>query len=217
MDVLGFIASYVTVQPLRIKAQESMRYGWTSLYFRLPTQDDPAFTQDTLIIQELLDPLSDVEPSFADGVERAAFLFMYLGATAYRLGMTAFDYPHRSMYARVCQQIDIDHLSSLVLQRSDPTENPTRSEEDERFDSSWLISCLDPTHRHDDLREWRKAHLLHFVSASLPLFSYLALPYGSRVVVKAGKRLIYRPGEAHPEEDTYPPLQWIAGGIIGRQ
>lgn len=209
MNVLSFIASYVTVQPLHIKAQESMRYGWTSLYFRLPTHDDPAFTQDTLIIQELHDPLFDVEPSFVDGVERAALLFMHQGATAYRLGMTATDYPHRSMYAWVCQWIDIDHLSSFALQRSDPAENPARSEEDERFDSLWMISCLDPTHRHDNLREWHNAHLLHLVSASLPVFSYLALPYGSRIVVHAGKRMVYRPGQNHPEEDTYPPFSGL--------
>lgn len=218
IDVLNFIASYVTVQPLRIKAQETMRYGWTSLHFRLPTQDDPAFTQDTLIIQELRDPFYDVEPHFIDGIERAALLFMHQGATAYRLGMTATDYPHRSMYARVCQHIvDIDHLSSFALQRSEPAEDTAMSDEDERFDSLWVVSCLEPAHAHSDPREWRKAHLLHFVSAFPPLFSYLALPSGSRIIMDAGKRIIWRPGQTHPEEDTYPPFNGLQETSSGTQ
>jgi hypothetical protein len=70
--LLEFLESYMQVQPKRIHADETMRYGWTSLYFRATQHEDGEVRASRLIVCEVAEPLRDVEPQNVDGGRRSA-------------------------------------------------------------------------------------------------------------------------------------------------
>lgn len=198
--LLEFIASYVEGQPKRIRANETMRYGWTSLTFRPAGSNDAALAQDRLVVREIAEPLSDSEPKYVDGAERTIILHMHQGARAYQLGFEETDHPHRSMMATVCKRIRREGGSELFLWRRAAGQN--QSDEAHRRDSRWLIGCTDREHAHNVPSEVIPVHLSHLVASYPYIFSYLALPDDTCIVCEGSRITVFRPGDPTPRLDT---------------
>lgn len=208
-ELLEGFGAYLRQQPKRIVAGEHMQHFWTVLRFRASSPSDLGLPPDLLVVQELAEPLRDVEPTYTDGAQRAIVLLMAQQYAAHRAGLdAAIDPPYAWMSAELCRQVDPHGGSPLELQRRVPTATPTKTEEPsaDGADSGWLIACTDTRHEHHKSGTTVHAHLVHIVEHYLHIFPYLALPAGSRVRFEGETVTIFRPGDPRPLHDTARPF-----------
>jgi hypothetical protein len=203
-DLLEGFDTYVRTQPKRISADQHMQHFWTVLRFRASTPADIGLRPGMLVVQELADPLHDVEPNYTDGAQRAIMLLMHQRHAVHRAGLDeAIDPPSAWMAAELCRRVNPHGGSALKLQRRSPKWEST---EPGAGDSGWLIACADPAHLHDEPGATVGTHLMHVVEHYPHIFPYLALPAGSQVHIDGGAVTIFRPGDATPLHDTQPPF-----------
>lgn len=200
--VLDFISNYVQTHPKRILAEQTMRYGWTTLTFRPSAPDESPDGRPRLVIREIAEPLRDTLAEYVDGVERVLRLHMHQGYAAVRLGLKETEHPHRSMFATVCTRIDPQGGSHLFLwRRATPDGQPP----DPR-DSRWLVGCTDREHPHNAPGEVSPVHLIHLMGGYVHLFPYLALPDDTSIAFEGGAVTVFKPRDAHPVLDTETPF-----------
>lgn len=200
--VLDFIGNYVQTHPKRILAEQTMRYGWTTLTFRESAPDESPDGRLRLVIREIAEPLRDTLAEYVDGVERVLWLHMHQSYAAVRLGLNETDHPHRSMFATVCTRIDLQGGSPLFLWRRG---YPKGQPHDPR-DSRWLVGCTDREHPHNTPGDVDLAPLIHLVGGYVHIFPYLALPDDTSVVFEGGTATIFKPHDPHPVLDTESPF-----------
>jgi hypothetical protein len=208
-ELLEGFGAYIRQQPKRIVAGEHMQHFWTVLRFRASVHTDTGLPSGMLVVQELAEPLRDVESTYTDGAQRAIMLLMRQRYAVHLAGLdTAIDPPYAWMSAELCRRVNPYGGSPLELQRRVPrtATTETRQAEDDESDSGWLIACTDPTHAHDEAGTTAHVHLVHVVQHYLRIFPYLALPAGSRVCFDGETASIFRPGNPTPLHDTSRPF-----------
>jgi hypothetical protein len=211
-DFLEGFDAYVREPPKRIVAGDHMRHFWTVLRFRASDHNDIGVPTGMLVVQELADPLRDVAPSYTDGAQRAIMLLMAQRYATHQAGLDQdIDPPFAWMAAELCGKVNPHGGSSLEIQRYAPkavnAEILQAGEADE--DSGWLIACTDPSHAHSEPGATLRTHLIHMVQHYSHIFTYLALPAGSRVRFEGESVTVFRPGDLTPLHVTSRPFSGL--------
>lgn len=193
MRLLRFIEGYVSSQPRRIMAGQTMKYGWSTLRFVADEQEN------RLLIEELSNPHTSGESAYVPGASRAVAL---QEEVLRRLRITGESgHPHRSNTAIVCNRVTPETVGSLRPLQVQRLERP-----DGRY-SGWFVGCVGGGHDHDDADQLEQVHLVHLVARLPGLFPYLALPVGAALLFEAEQVVVFRPGEQEGHSDVAPLLR----------
>lgn len=194
--LLTFLADYVAQHGSPIRAEATLRYGWTSL--RTDPAGQPFHGADLLIVQELTDPFGG-EVSFTDGVDLAIQLLAAQQEAIRRCHVVGtIEHPHRDDTAVVCRRVSKDGGTPITLARATLTDR-------EYHDSGWIVGCSDRTHDHADPAELGGVHLWRLVASYPWIFPYLAMPAGTRVTMDRDAIVIFPPDERRGEIDQAHP------------
>jgi hypothetical protein len=181
-QVLRYIGDYVASSRQQIMADETMRYGWSTLHF---TQDAGT---DILTVEELAEPLSISAETYVRGAVTAIRILRDQDETVKRNGLRApGHHPHRSEKAVICRRVSPNSdWRVLVFDR-------VQARQDDQ--SGWFIGCGSSNHDHNDVNELATLHLVYLVDREPRTLSYLALPGESRVVFEQRRTIVFGPGE----------------------
>jgi hypothetical protein len=115
MGVMNFIVDYIVNTGARIRAGESLEYGWTLLRFleRAPS---------LLEAHEIMDPFSDeAEPPVVPGIDRALSLAEASRNVMRRNRLTgSSDFPYRGKTAVTCAHLAGVASRQLFIERYEP-------------------------------------------------------------------------------------------------
>lgn len=200
--VLEFISAYVESHPRHIVAEQTMRYGWTTLTFRESRAEESPDGRPRLVICEIAEPLRDTLAEYVDGVECVLWLHLHQDYAAVRFGLEAAEHPHRSSYATVCTRVDPQGGSPLFLWRRAALHGQPPNPRDSR----WLVGCTDREHPHNTPGDVSLVPLIQLLGGYVHIFPYLALPDDTSVVFQDGVVTIFKPHDSHPLLDTAAPF-----------
>lgn len=194
--LLTFLADYVGRKGTPLRAEQTLRYGWTTL--RLDPADQPFHGSDLLVVQELAHPFGRDEPSFIDGVELATELLAVQQNAIRRSHVVGtVEHPHRDDTAVVCRHVSKEGGTPLSIARQTLTNR-------EFHDSGWLVGCQDRAHDHEDPSQLGGVHLWRIVASYPWIFPYLAMPAGTRVTLEGNQIAVFRLGERRGFIDEGP-------------
>ncbi len=181
-QLLRYIGDYVASSRQQIMADETMRYGWSTLHF---TQDPGT---DVLVVEELAEPLSIGAETYVRGAVTAIGILREQDETVKRNGLRApGHHPHRSEKAVICRRVSPNlELRVLVFDR-------VQARQDDQ--SGWFVGCGSGNHDHNDVNELATLHLVYLVDRDPRTLSYLALPGESRVVFEQRRVIVFGPGQ----------------------
>lgn len=195
--LLTFIGDYVSGQPKRILAGQTMRYGWTGLRFRESTLNDGDRNLERLIIQEIAEPMQASEPNYVDGAMQAITVLAIQGKAAIRNNIRQeCEHPNYSDFAIVCNRVSPEGGSAVFMMRQ-----AREDDEPVPHDSRWFIGCTDRQHDHSNSSNLGKVHLVHVVEHYPQVFPYLAFPDGSAVVFENDEIIAFHPDESEGYRD----------------
>ena len=190
MGVINFIVDYIVNSGARIKAGESLEYGWTLLRF---LERGPS----SLEAYEIEDPYSDeAEPPMVPGVDRALTLADVSRDVMRRNRlMGASDFPYRGKTATTCS-----HLSGLTSRQL----FIGRDEPQEPRDSGWTITCGDGEESHE-AADLTAEHLAHVGARRRFVVPYLTMPVGCAVVFDSDGAIVFPAGKEAGQRDPVDP------------
>jgi hypothetical protein len=204
--LLRFIGEYVEESGRRIRARETMDYGWTILRASGGEAAEAA-SVDVLTLEELASPLEEEATGYAPGVWRALRLLEAQFDVLRRNQVSGLaQHPSRNEGAIICSRASLTGDSSLFLERLEANK--------ERRSSGWVVRCIDSTHDHDDADQLLFLHLSHIVHRCPRVLPYLALPEGSAVLFDGNKTVLFNPGEDKGRLDPDPEA-WRAVTELG--
>jgi hypothetical protein len=180
--VLRYVSDYVAKSGQHVRANETMRYGWSTIRFA------PTTSAELLNVEELANPLSPTADTYITGAAKAISILTTQDATAKRNGVARpGHHPHRSEMAVLCRRLrPTPPPKVMVFDRL----KAGRSE-----DSGWFLGCGNPNHNHNDPGELTRLHLIHILTLDSRIISYLAMPEDTRIVFDHGKVLVFGPGQ----------------------
>ena len=198
--LLKVVKDYVSSQPKRITAGQTMHYGWTTLRF-VPASRDESRARAMLQIEEIQHPFSHEDPQYIPGVGQAIRLQELQETAMQRNRVTGVSTtPHNSHTAIVCRRITpetIQTLRPLHIERNNAPEK--------RY-SGWFIGCMGQGHNHDHPDELGLIHLLHLVANCPALFPYLSSPVGTTLMLEETQVIFFGPDQQEGHIDPVPPL-----------
>jgi hypothetical protein len=198
--LLKVVKDYVSSQPKRITAGQTMYYGWTTLRF-VPASDDESRARAMLQIEEIQHPFSHEDPQYIPGVGQAIRLQELQETAMQRNRVTGVSTtPHRSHMAIACCHVTPETIQALRPLHMERNNMP------EKHYSGWFIGCMGQGHNHDHPDELRLLHLLHLVANCPALFPYLSSPVGTALMLKETQVIFFGPDEQEGHVDPVAPL-----------
>jgi hypothetical protein len=190
IEVLDYIAGYVLGKNARIRAGQTLEFGWTAFGF---VQRAPGLLE----VREIEDIFSvEPVPPVVPGVDRALRLTDVCEEVMRRNGLEGIgQLPYRGMRAICCKHLAKSAARHLFLDRD---------ERDNLRDSGWLIDCAVNAGEHgaDELY----VEVLALVAAQRPfIVPYLALPVGSQVRFDEDGAFVFTPGREEGHRDPVDP------------
>jgi hypothetical protein len=187
--VLRYISDYLTSSGQKIMADETMRYGWSTLRF-VQDEGDAALT-----IEELDEPFAAASDTFRRGAGKALAILRAQDETVRRNGIdTIAHHPHRSERAVICRRLSpTAPWKVLVFDRIKARQADQ---------SGWFVGCGSANHNHNDVAELASLHLVYLSDRDPRIVPYLALPEDTRVVFEPGKVIVFAPGAQEGRIDT---------------
>jgi hypothetical protein len=200
MGVMNFIVDYIVNTGARIRAGESLEYGWTLLRFleRAPS---------LLEAHEIMDPFSDeAEPPVVPGIDRALSLAEASRNVMRRNRLTgSSDFPYRGKTAVTCAHLAGVPSRQLFIERYEP---------DKPRDSGWSITCgtAAKSHQTEDLRV---EHLVHVGARRRFVVPYLTIPVGSAVAFDLTGATVFPAGKNAGQRDPLDPYLFEQVNLAG--
>lgn len=196
IHLFQFFENYLSSQPKRILAGQTIHYGWTTLRFVSDEHNLSGIGTDVLLIEELQHPFSQGQPFYVPGVACALALLQLQEEVMRRNRMTGEAiHPHRSQFALACTRVTpetIPHLRPLMAHRA---------YQPDAQDSGWFFGCCDQNHDHDNPDKLATIHLHHLVEHFPGLFPYLGMPMNTMLVFEKNQTIIFHPGEQEGQLD----------------
>lgn len=150
-NLLRFIETYLRDQSKQILPEQTIRYGWTTLQFRLDEQNMSGAGTEVLLIEELEHPFAIHDASYVLGVAHIVALMQGQEEAMQRSRITGdVIYSHRSQFALVCR-----HITPETIQLVRPF-MAHRAWQSETQDSGWFIGCCSSDHDHNNSKELEK-------------------------------------------------------------
>lgn len=201
-QLLAYVERYISSQPKRVSAGQTMTYGWAILRFRESQPTDVSSVAGKLIIQEADGAWRADQPSYQDGCDDAlrfkriqdrVIMRHHINGDAY--------YPNRLHFAVACSNMSPQTPASFHIERL-----PLGEQEDTGEYSKWFIGCADRSHDHKRMESLHRVHLFHIVEQRREVFPYLALPHGSAVAFEPDKVIVFARGSDHGHAEYADPF-----------
>jgi hypothetical protein len=196
--LLKMIEDYISSQPKRITAGQTMHYGWTTLRFAPASHSE---NRALLQIEEIQHPFSHDTPQYVAGAVQAIHLQALQDAAMQRNRVTGVAItPHSSHLAIVCRSITPE-----TIQTCRPLHIERNNAPEKRY-SGWFIGCMGQEHNHDDPDELVMIHLQHLVEYCPALFPYLSSPVGTALMLEETQVIFFGPDQQEGHPDPVSPL-----------
>jgi hypothetical protein len=198
-SLFTFLHRYVARHGKPIRADQTLRYGWTLLRVEAGAPELVA-GEELLRLQELADPFARDATDFIDGVTSAVALLDIQTDAIVRNRITGTaEHPHRDDSILVCSRVDPAGGTPLSLTRQSLTNRRVH-------DSGWFAGCQARSHDHDDPEQLHSVHLAHLVARYPGMFPYLGMPIGTRVALDGDRLIVFPPEQRRGHEDDAPPF-----------